>query len=162
MALAGAGGCDEVVTIEGEISVRGSEPFARAVITTADDRLYTLSGEYAGELKRLAGTVVSVTARIGEPELPRTEADLKVKKYRILDPGYDPSVDWIVGKIELTGEGYRLITEDKVKYKIRSIDRSTLKEKLSGTKSLLFGRIEFENDTVAVIHADGYKVLRER
>jgi len=147
------------ITVEGRISLQGSEPLIEPVLITKEEKVYSLSG-LVEELKRLSGARVRVTGGLNKSRLPRTEGDIKVETYKLLDPGLKTDVSWAMGKIREAKKEVVLIGEDQVIYTLKELSVSQ-KEKLIGTKAVLIGTLCFHGRFKADIKVDSYKILRE-
>ncbi len=75
------------IQVTGRIYVMGNEPFTRVAIQTDDGRVFALSGEHAGELRRLQGKRVLVEGQPGA-EAPGVK-EIEVAKYKVVDDGKD-------------------------------------------------------------------------
>lgn len=91
-------------TIVGTVRVVGNEPFTQAVVEPEEGDPAVVGGPYRAEVSRLAGAVVRLSGRLGEPGYPgRT---LEATSYEIV------SVDGVrplLGTLESDSAGFRLV-----------------------------------------------------
>lgn len=146
-------------TVEGTISLRGSEPFVELIIFTEDRDIYTLTGEKEGILKKLCGAEVRITGGLKGSRYSNSKGHIEVDYLTILDLGYDPEVEWVYGRVEFTKRGYLLIGDDQVIYEIVNLDPGFIEERFLNSLVVLIGDIEKEEKFLGKIKVKGFKVL---
>lgn len=145
-------------TLEGEISLTGWEPFVEPILVTEDNDIYTISGEYREEIKKLSRMKVKVTGGVSSSYLPEVDGDIEAEIYSITGLDYGEDIEWVVGLVRETEKDIVLLGKNQVVYKLKKLADDTA-QKLIGSKVVLMGEINSKKDYQAEMDVDGYIVL---
>jgi len=150
----------EFVTLEGKLSLSGSEPLVKIMFSPEGKGPYTVSGPYAEELKHLSGARVKITGGLENSKFPGTKGNIDVIDYELKDPGVSEEIDWAWGLLQKTQKGMVLIGEDSVIYQLTNYQDLGF-EKINNAKVILMGQITKPENYQALIKVESYKVLKE-
>ena len=150
----------QYVTVPGKLSLTGSEPLVVPIII-AEEIAYSISGVQRKELMKLSGAEVKITGKLAKAVYPRTEGDIQVSSYRIIDPGLPRHLDWAAGELQIDCEGLVIVGDDQIIYRLDGVEKLSLPEK-PGSRLLVAGNIKFREKYKAFMEVKSYKMLQEK
>lgn len=145
----------EIVTLEGKVSLKGSEPLVMAVLAR-EDSAHTLSGEM--DLKKLQGLEIRVQGLKGEPVLPGTHGNIEVFRYKVLSMGKECTIDWVVGVLKELGGEIFLLGDDWRVYRIMDLPTEII-DRIKGKRVILKGEVENVDAFRAIMSIESYRVI---
>lgn len=145
-------------TLDGRISLAGSEPLIKVLIQVGEEGLYTLSGPLSRELQSLSRFRVLVTGKISGALYPGTLGDMEVETYSLLDPYYGKERHWVLGSLRRCQEDLVLVGDDQVIYTLLN---ASVVGGFDGVNKrvLLVGVVEFTGNYAALLQVETFKFL---